>query len=131
MNDKKLFVIDAKSLLQTNATILAGALIFLTLSEQLTSLAIILFLIGIYSIVASIILCLKTAPKNPVWTKTKEWFWCNWCNSLICCNNCFHGGNPKLCSFLKFMTIMRKFTLKLTSLIKQIVMIGCYPMRKS
>ena len=48
MNDKKLFVIGAKSLLQTNATILAGALIFLTLSEQLTILATALFLIGIY-----------------------------------------------------------------------------------
>ena len=63
MNDKNSFAVDAKSLIQVNATILAGALIFLTLGEKLIQPIIYIFLAGIYSIVISILFCLMTVSK--------------------------------------------------------------------
>ena len=53
-------ITDAKSLLQANATILAGALIFLSLSERYDNIITWLFLGGIYTIIISIGLCLAT-----------------------------------------------------------------------
>ena len=76
MDDKKLIVIDTKSLLQTNATILAGALIFLTLNEKLTPLTTGVFLIGTYLIVASILFCLQTTSKHPVSANSKKELCC-------------------------------------------------------
>ena len=73
--DKSSFVVDAKSLIQTNATILAGALIFLTLGEKFIQPIIWFYLIGIYFIVVSIIFCLMTVPKRPELTpKLRELF---------------------------------------------------------
>ena len=67
MNNKKLNVIDVKSLLQANATILAGALIFLSLlRETFDLLATASFLAGIYFIIASIIFCLLPGLKKPI-----------------------------------------------------------------
>ena len=58
------FDIDGKSLLQANATILAGALIFLSLLRETFELYVtISFLVGIYSIIFSIILCLFPSKK--------------------------------------------------------------------
>ena len=60
----KLDTIDSKSLLQANATVLAGALIFLTLlNNTFNIIAAIFFLLGIWSIIGSIMLCLW-APKE-------------------------------------------------------------------
>ena len=59
MNNKELDITDAKSLLQANATILAGALIFLSLLRETFDLfTTASFLSGIYFIMFSIIFCL-------------------------------------------------------------------------
>ena len=60
MNNNELTYTDAKSLLQANATILAGALVFLSLRESYGNIVTTLFLAGIYSIIISIGLCLST-----------------------------------------------------------------------
>ena len=60
---------NAKSLLQANATILAGALIFLTLlNEKFDLLTTSYFLIGIWLIIGSILFCLwtKDVEKNKI-----------------------------------------------------------------
>ncbi|MCV0365987.1 MAG: hypothetical protein K5798_01810 [Nitrosopumilus sp.] len=61
----ELDITDAKSLLQANATILAGALIFLTLlHETFDPLVTWSFLGGIYSLIVSIAMCLATTWKG-------------------------------------------------------------------
>ena len=58
-------ITDVKSLLQANATILAGALIFLSLlHESFDPLVTWCFLLGIYSIIISIAFCLATTWKG-------------------------------------------------------------------
>ena len=67
MNNKELNIVDVKSLLQTNATILAGALIFLSLlRETFDLLTTASFLVGIYSIIISIAFCLLPGLKKPI-----------------------------------------------------------------
>ena len=67
MNNKELDITDVKSLLQANATILAGALIFLSLLRETFDLfTTVIFLGGIYSIMSSIIFCLLPGLEMPV-----------------------------------------------------------------
>ena len=68
MNYEELDVADVKSLLQANATILAGALIFVSLLHETFDISIInIFLAGIYSTILSIFFCLATT-----WTSKNQ-----------------------------------------------------------
>ena len=82
MNNKELVVIDVKSLLQVNATILAGALIFLSLlRETFDPFTTASFLFGIYFIIASIMFCLlpglRKPVKKPVWVEQARRYLCS------------------------------------------------------